>query len=108
MLPVLVCESSTCRFQFYFNGSIHSGMVCRGTLYKLVRVFDVSDRLHAYTFGCKLSKESSDVLITVSECKQFYRVWVELRTKLAAQLLVSEPGCIEINESQSLLLAESI
>ncbi|MEO0537606.1 MAG: hypothetical protein AAF215_27560 [Cyanobacteria bacterium P01_A01_bin.123] len=69
-LPKIVQRDNVRVFNFYREQALHEGMIYRGKLYRLLRVFPSDQRLQASALGCKLG---SNVVITVSEVA--FQVW---------------------------------
>ncbi len=77
LAPYVIPEKQVSLFKFYMDQTIQDGMAYGNDLYRLVKEFEISDRLKAYRFGYELIGQGISPLISVS--KNRYRVWVSLR-----------------------------
>ncbi|MEM9905832.1 MAG: hypothetical protein AAF921_12490 [Cyanobacteria bacterium P01_D01_bin.44] len=80
-LPLVVHENQIKAFNCSQEGSIYKATFFRSTLHKLVRLFDLDNRIAAYTLGYGLADQGDVVLITVGA--NGYKVWTDVRSAVA-------------------------
>lgn len=82
--PCVLTEQQISSFKFYRDGAVQDGMIYDNGLYRLHKRFGINNRLDAYRFGCELIGQGIPTAMSVS--KQYYSVWISLRTPLATTL----------------------
>ncbi len=84
LAPYLIPEQRITLFKFYMQSVIHDGMTDGNELYRLAREFGKDNRLKSYQYACQLIEQGIPTLVSVSA--QQYRVWISLRSPIAAKL----------------------
>ena len=91
-LPLLVPEDQVQVFNFYRDGAIYRAMSYRNQIYKLVDVLPIASRQRVYDLGCQYGAQGDDVVITLAEAEQCYRLWVNVQSTHAVEPVCQLPG----------------
>lgn len=84
-LPVMLRESSVCRFTFLWNGQIQAAIHYEHEFYGSIREFSGEDRLQAYRLAWDLREQGVPCLLTASET--CWGVWAGMRSPAYSTLI---------------------
>lgn len=82
-LPRICPASSLNIFKFYANCAIHEAVLYEGTIMKVAQAFQHEQREEAFDFAYKMGREYATL---ISPCSFQYRVWVDVRFPVEAEL----------------------
>ncbi|NDJ16607.1 hypothetical protein [Myxacorys almedinensis] len=84
-LPIIVQETMTSMFYFYYENEVRKGIRYQGELYGAVYKFDVTNRLETYQIAWAFSEQNIPLVVTVSG--QGHTLWINLRSLAYSVLL---------------------
>jgi hypothetical protein len=77
VVPVVLDEADVFPFKFWFDDTVHDGMVYQNELFYCLLTVDTAARSRLYHYACRISQGDRLVLTTAPST---LRLWVSLRS----------------------------